>query len=269
MEAINMLLNKTSGDLSQQLVSAFFIPIVLRMANEEHEGCRQLAGALLGRIFQKTDPSKRKMLLEPLEAWVQQTESPPLTKVGMQAFGILFETVQEGLDAQVKLVSEAVQNALQSPASDDGDLPGEALKLLSKLVESRPSKMLTQKLAPIWSEVRALLRHPFPSIQRTATSLLGSFFDSCKSGKVQELPLASTYGLQFDQDAVREVLKASVRILKHAFAPAELHEEVIPILLFLGQCLAANGLTIELKSQSRCRLALFKLRSRRLRCPRR
>ena len=249
MEAVNMLLNKISGHVGQQLVSAFFVPIVLRMANEDHEGCRALAGALLGRIFQNAEPSTRKQLLQPLESWVEQTENPPLTKLGMQAFAILFETVEEGLDAQVKLVCEAVENALKSPASEEGDLPGEALKLLSKLCESRPNKVLTQKLAPTWSEVRGLLRHQFPSIQQTAVSLIGTFFGSCKPEKLHEVPLASTYGLGWDGDALREVLKASVRIIKHAAAPTELHQQTVPVLLFLGRCLEANKFTMEIKSK--------------------
>ncbi len=249
LEAINMLLNKISGVVGQQLVSAFFVPVVLRLANDDHEGCSQLAGALLGRIFQKAEVSTRRELLQPLESWVEQTENPPLTKLGMQAFGILFESVQEGLDAQVQLVCEAIEIALKSPASEDGDLPGEALKLLAKLAGFRPGKVLTQKLTPIWFEVRSLLRHPFYSIQHTAASLVWTFCESCQAEKTSELPLLSVYGLRWDDDACRDVMKASVRIVKHALAPAELHEQIVSILVFFGRCIEANGLTVEIKSR--------------------
>ena len=247
LEAINMLLNMVSGDVGQQVVSAFFVPIVLRMANDDNEGCRELASALLGRVFQKAEGSTRRELLQPLEAWVEQTENPPLTKLGMQAFGVLFESVQEGLDPQVKLVCEAIETALQSPASEDGDLPGEALKLLFKLAESRPSKVLNQNIAQTWAEVRSLLRHPFASIQHTATALVWIFCASCKPERMAELPLTSSYGLRWDADACGDVLKACVRILKHAAAPAELHQQVVAILVFFGRCIEADRLTVEIK----------------------
>ncbi|KAI9877852.1 MAG: U3 snoRNP protein, partial [Watsoniomyces obsoletus] len=226
MEAINTLLNKTSGDLGQELVSTFFVPLVLRMANDDHEECSALARALLGRIFRKVESSKRKGLLQPLEAWIEQRENPPLTKLAMQAFGVLFEAVDDGLDAQVRLVCRCIEVALKSPASDEGDLPGEALKLLLRLTESRPDKTLTQKSASIWTEVRGLLQHPFASIQVTAASLTATFFQHCQPASMHELPLQCSHGLSWDEGAIRDVLKASARIVKGS-QEATVHQRAV------------------------------------------
>ena len=251
MEAINMLLGKTSGDTTQQLLSAFFIPIVLRMANDDHQGCRDLAGALLGQVFRKAASEKRKDLLEPLRSWVDQMENPSLIKIGMQAFVILFNTVSDGLDAEVKHIKQSISSTLQAVDTEDdgeGDLLHQTLQMMLKLAETRPASILSQGSESSWASAEQLLQYRNPKVQGDAASIIAAFFSSCKPSNISKLPLSNAHGLKLDEGAMRSLLKSTVRLMKNTEGNKELSGQAVSILAFLGRCVDINGLTIPIRA---------------------
>ncbi|RMZ81653.1 hypothetical protein DV737_g2420, partial [Chaetothyriales sp. CBS 132003] len=252
MEAINMLVNKTAGDVSQALIAAFFIPVVLRLANDDNQGCRDLAGALLGRLFKKVAPEKSKDLLEPLRSWVNQRENQALTKIGMQAFTILFDAVHDGLDTEVKNIKQSISATLAAcdiEGNDAGDLLHRTLELLLKLAETRPAAAFSQSSEEIFQSVRSLVRHGDARVQADAASIVAAFFRSCKPSSISKLPLISGHGLKLDETEMRDLLRAMVHLLKRTEAHRELSNEAVALLTILGRCVEANGLTMPVKGQ--------------------
>ncbi|ETN39286.1 uncharacterized protein HMPREF1541_05509 [Cyphellophora europaea CBS 101466] len=252
MEAMSMLLKKISGDSAQQLVAAFFVPVVLRLANDEHGECRELAGALLGQIFVKADQQRMKEMLGPLEGWLEQDENTSLIKLALQAFGILFRVTEKGNNDQVQLCRTRIGGLLLSAALEDDavDLQCAALDLLSILTEARPAAVLSTNAESIWASVRALLSHRGLRIRHKAAALVRSFLESCDSKAWSRIPLANAYGLRWDAASLQQPLRACVRILRLNQEDAKLNDEIVPIMVFLGRCSSINGLTIPLNSNA-------------------
>ncbi|RMZ90396.1 hypothetical protein DV736_g2370, partial [Chaetothyriales sp. CBS 134916] len=251
MEAINLLVNKTAGDVSQALIATFFIPVVLRLANDDNQGCRDFAGALLGQLFKKVAPEKSKDLLEPLRSWVNQTENQALAQIGMQAFAILFNTVHDGLDTEVKKIKQSISATLAAcdlKGNNAGDLLHSTLELLLKLGETRPAAAFSQNSEGIFQSVRSLVRHRDPRVQADATRIVATFFRSCKPSSISKLPLTSTHGLELNEAGMRDLLRAIVHLLKRTEGNKELSNEVVALLAIFGCCVEANGLTMPLSA---------------------
>ncbi|KIW63105.1 hypothetical protein PV04_09981 [Phialophora macrospora] len=250
MEAINTLVGKMKGENGQELISTFFIPLLLRIVNDENEGCRQLAGALLGRLFGLADRTRLNEVLQPLNTWAEQHENPALRKLSLQAYGILLDADVSLSKDELGRIRRSVSQTLNDSDStdkDDWELPFQALLLLQKLVESHPETALDRKQTPLWSSVWSALGHGNAWMQSTAANLCIQFFSHCVSEDRSKLPLACEYGLSMDSHAFLQVLKASVRVLRRTEGNEDLSSRIIQMLGFVGQCLDQNGLSMELK----------------------
>lgn len=246
MEAINTLLTKTSGETLQQLVATFFVPIVLRMANDDHEICRELAKALLSQLFLKADQSRITGMLEPLEGWLEQDNNDGLVQLGLQAFSVLFNVRTEGFEKELVLCRTRTGQILSRTADEGTETKLEALRLLTALVQTRPAAVLSSKADGIWKHVRELLFHP-SSARTTAAVLVRTFLESCKPEVISRLPLTSSYGLRWDAAAMQELLRACVKIVRSNQSDPEVNAEVLPTLTLLVQIAQSSKLTIPLK----------------------
>ncbi|EXJ93149.1 hypothetical protein A1O3_01706 [Capronia epimyces CBS 606.96] len=248
MEAINSLVVKVKGEAAQEFISTFFIPIVLRMANDENKGCRELAGVLLGQIFRLADRARLRDLLEPLRSWSEQEENPALRKISLQAYSILLGPGVALDQEEVAHIRDRLAKILQSPVTEDGDeweLLFHGLLLLAGLVETHPDVVLTPKQARLWSAVWKLLSHPNVWIQSTCASLIQDFFRHCGSADVAKLPLTCDHGLRVGKEDFLQILKANVRIVKRTQGKDNLSASAVQNLVFMCQCMDVNGLTME------------------------
>ena len=252
MEAINNLLTKTAGDTTLQLVSAFFIPIVLRMANDDHESCRDLASALLGQLFLKADQAHQSKLLEPLSSWARESGNRALSKLGMQAFNVLFTVAAESLQAEVTFLLEAIEEVVKEALSESYDeregTTLQALKLMTKLAEARPVLAMGTRSEGIWASIRQLLRARDNQLQKQAATLVSLFICSCKTYALGQLPLTNIHGLSWSADALRVTLKSSVRMLKSGNASPAPEDEALSLLFQLGRAVELNDISIPIKA---------------------
>ncbi|RMD39442.1 hypothetical protein DV735_g5684, partial [Chaetothyriales sp. CBS 134920] len=243
MEAINMLVSKTAGEVSQELIAAFFIPVVLRLANDDNQGCRDLAGALLGQLFTKVAPEKSKDLLEPLWSWINQTQNQALAQIGMQVFTILFDTVHDGLETEVKKIKQSISDTLDACDIDGNgddeaaDLLHRTLALLLKLADSRPAAVFSHGSGWMFESVRRLVGHRDARVQSEAASIVAAFLRSCKPASISKLPLTSGHGLKLDEAGMRDLLRATVHLLKRTEGNSELGDKAVSLLVIVGGCL--------------------------------
>lgn len=247
MEAINTLVAKVKGEPAQELISTFFIPILLRMANDENKACRELAGVLLGQLFRFADRSHLRDMLEPLRAWSEQEDNGELQKISLQAYSILLDTKAAIDREEISHIRDRLAKILQTPVTDDGDeweLLFQGLLLLVRLVDTHPDVVLTQKQARLWLSVWKLLSHPNIWVQSTCASLTQEFFVHCASDRAK-IPLTCDYGLRLGKEEFLEILKANVRIVKRTQGNDDLGALGVQNLVFMSQCMDANGLTME------------------------
>jgi U3 small nucleolar RNA-associated protein 20 len=253
MEAINSLLVKLKGNAADELISTLFIPVVLRMANDDNKNCRELAGALLGQIFLLADDQHLKEFLEPLKSWIDQSDNMELQKIGLQAYTVLLSAGRTVHSSELVHVRDDLVKTLRATANGDADMweiQFQALVLLSKLVELHPEIVLNQKQNKLWEPVWTSLGHSNAWIQTTAAGLTKEFFRDCMSTDVSRLPLTCAHGLQLRADDFLAALKLSVRILRRTQGNEELSGQIVQTLIFLGQCADVNGLTMEVVDKS-------------------
>ena len=253
MEAVHILLNKVGNSVTQELISKVFIPLVLIMANDDNSECRQMAGALIGRCYEKADKEQLKSLLGSLRGWVQQSENAVLRKTGLQTFKILFEVPDIKAEKEVPALLSAVYQIVKEVAHDELDESWEtlhhALQLFSKLIAAFRALTLTQQQSHLWSRIQELLTYPHPWIQSSAAGLIGAWFHdiAMANGKrsLGSTPLVGSHGLELTVDTQLDVLRLSLRVLKRNWSSKELSAQTVRNVVFLGRCFNANDLAFD------------------------
>ncbi len=253
MEAINILLTKTGESVAQELIAKVFIPLLLVVANDDNAECRQMAGALLKRCFERADREQLKSLVGSLRGWVQQPENHVLRKTGMQAFKILFEVpdvkAEKEVPALFSEIYQIVTEAVHSELGETWETLYHALQLLSKIHAAFPTLAMTHQQSPLWSSIRALLTYPHPWVQSNAAGLIGAWFHdlAITNGKssLGTLPMLGSLGLELTADAQLDVLRSSLRVLKRNWSSKELSVQMVRNLVFLGRCFNANDLDMD------------------------
>ena len=250
MEAMHLLVTKLGDQVVQDVLATFFLPLTLAMVNDESAECRELAGALLGEIFQRADSGNTQTILEMLRAWLGRVENTTLIVVALQAYRIWFEKGITNSEKEVLLARGNLLRIIRANAQNQADADWEtlyfALQLFAKLAQVFPGLMLSAECASLWASVYQCLWFPHAWIKLSAAKLMGILFgDLGKTNAEQgldELPLVGSYGIQFDDQAMLLVTRASLRTLSIPGVGEEIATQSVRNLVFLGRCLAVNGL---------------------------
>jgi len=248
MEAINTLVQKLKDDVSQELASSLFMPVLLRVANDENQTCRELAGVLLGQLFKTSGRDQLKEFLEPMQSWLQQRENIELQKISLQAYGILLTSGAEVAHGAMANLHDTLSKILVAMSKNDPqewETLFQALVVLSKLVESQASIAFSQKYSKTWSTIWRFLGHSNSWIQSTVASLLDAFFKDCEPKPISKIPLICSHGLKMGEEDILAVVKSSVRILKRVDGNAELSAQLIQNVLFLARAIDVGVISMK------------------------
>lgn len=253
LEAVHLLLSKTGQELAQDIVSTFFLPVVLAMANDDSPECREMAGALLSQFYSRADREQMKTMLTPLRSWLEQTDNKTLSSVGLQAMRIYFEAEETEKDKQARFVVGVLPDLIQPIVEDHENGNWEtlyfALQLFTKLCKTVPSLGLSQHCTTIWTNVRESLFFPHAWVKACASNLVGTWLsDVAKTHAAHgysTLPLAGSSGLALDKESMLQLIRASLRCLRTPGITEELALQNVRNLVFLGRCCAQNGLELQ------------------------
>ncbi|KAJ5987999.1 hypothetical protein N7481_003209 [Penicillium waksmanii] len=253
LEAVHLLLSKTGQELAQDIVSTFFLPVVLAMANDDSPECREMAGALLSQFYSRADREQMKTMLIPLRSWLEQTDNMALSSVGLQAMRIYFEAEETEKDKQARFVIGILPDLIQPIADDHENGNWEtlyfALQLFTKLCKTVPSLALSQDCSAIWTAIRESLFFPHTWVKSCAANLVGTWLsDLAKTHAAagySALPLNCTTGLVLDKEAMLQLIRASLRCLRTPGLNDDLALQNVRNIVFLGRCCAQNGLELQ------------------------
>ncbi|KAL9113609.1 MAG: hypothetical protein Q9227_002347 [Pyrenula ochraceoflavens] len=251
MEAINTLLSKCGGAVAEDIIDTFFIPLVLLMSNDETVNCREMAAALLGLFFQKSNEEKTKELLSPVRSWLQQSESPTMVAAGMQVCRIYLDTSTGNQKAEVSFIRSCVFETLKTRSSIEDDESWEplynALQVLLQLCHASLESVMNQKYAAEWTRIGLLLNHAHPWIQATAADLIGLFFHDLAKANAKKglgfLPLIGSGGLQLHEELVLSLTRSSLSTIRKNRLNKDLASQTVRNLVFLGRCFKENAMT--------------------------
>ncbi|KAI9668721.1 MAG: U3 snoRNP protein [Trizodia sp. TS-e1964] len=252
LEVIHLLVAKINDkELLQAILAKFFIPLVLVLANDEFQECREMAGTLIKELLSRSDSDHIKGFLSIMRGWISQEEKPLLTRLSLQCYEIYFEIYEIRGSAELDPILESLSNILQfSEAKNEGEEQWEvihfALQLFAKLCLLFPVKAYSAELTPIWLNIRTCLFHSHAWVQISASKLIGLYlaeiFKSNKAGGFESLPLRSSHGLLLEEDEMLHLLWRSVSALRLSDINESLAAQTAKNLVALGKILAASGI---------------------------
>ena len=252
LEAVHILLSKTGPELAQDIVSTFFLPVVLAMANDDSSECREMAGALLGQLYSRADKEQTRIMLNPLHSWLEQTDNMALCSIGLQAMRIYFEAEETEKEKEarfvVSILPDLMQPVLQDHENGNWEALYFALQLFTKLSKTVSTLALSPQCTSIWTAVQESLFFPHAWVKTCASNLVGSWLaDVAKTHAAtgySSIPLEGSSGLVLDKEAMIQLLRASLRCLRTPGVTEELAMQSVRNLVFLGRCCAQNGLEL-------------------------
>ena len=257
MEAVHLLLTKLGEDLVQQVVGAFFVPLVMVIVNDESSECREMAGALLRKSFERADGERTQSFLNLLRSWLGQFDESLLTRVALQVYCFYLDThgakgEKEVLPLQARLI-QIFKSNLKAPLKADWELLYFALQTFAKMCQYYPTSAFTANTAPLWASVRQCLFFPHAWVKLSAAELLGSYFaDFARNNAGSEtlsLPLEGSGGLRLSEEEMAEVARASLGLLRVPGVSEELASQSVRNLVFLGKIMAQTSMLWPQKDQ--------------------
>jgi U3 small nucleolar RNA-associated protein 20 len=255
MEAVHRLLNKTGGDLGQDIISTFFLPVVLVMANDETSECRQLAGLLLSEFFARADRERLQVMLKPLHVWLEQTENKQLANTGLQAMRIFFEAEGVEKEKESHFIADALPPLVNPIVGDTESEHWETLyfswQLFLKICKAVPSVAFSKESRGLWSSVQESLFYPHAWVKTCAANLIGLWLaDLAKTNAAEgysNIPLAGAHGLELDKEGMIKLTRGSLRSIKTPRVSEELAMQSVRNVVFLTRCCAVNGVELSPK----------------------
>lgn len=246
LELVHLLLHKTHGDLFQDMSSMLFVPLIMMMANDDTAECREMAGALVSKVLEKADDTRRNEYLGMLRTWLDE-EQVLLRRVALQCW-VLYLGTQEAQAKDVALLLKHLEQMLPTEGRlipvEEWELLYYALQLFAKLSETATATM-SSSCKPLWTSVFRCLLYPHAWVKLMASSLVGTLMadvSKTQAGALHELPYKTSAGMQMNADELRTLCSSSFRVMRYSDVSEKLVSQTARNLTFLGRSFASNGI---------------------------
>ncbi|KAK6864102.1 hypothetical protein PG990_006461 [Apiospora arundinis] len=220
MEIIHLLLKKSADDFVQEVATNCFIPLVLRLANDDSEKCRLAAGELIKEIFRKADKERTSKFLALPRGWLEQEgDQKKLSVFGLaiQSFCLYFGAKEPTArdESDLMLVIKSMIEVLDDFSSgSDWELVNTVVQNVPVLMERFPSQVLSHE--ELWHAIAKPLTSEHPILKLSSIKLLNlyldDFYNQDNSAKKKDA-LVGSYGLQLDKSTVEALTVLAVGLL--------------------------------------------------------
>ncbi|KAF2147346.1 uncharacterized protein K452DRAFT_261793 [Aplosporella prunicola CBS 121167] len=249
MEALHLLLNKVGDELVQDIADNVFAPLVLRLVNDDDKDCREMAGALLKKVFERADAERTKKFVSIMKTWFEQEEQTLKRRLAIQCWTLYFEQTEgktKDVNYVLRQLPAIMEEARERQEEGDWELLYYSLQAFAKLCKLTPDKTFAAGAQPVWTIIRESLTFPHGWVKLSAARLIGLYFSDFASHNASEgyakLPLVGSGGLGLTGEDMLDLTSASLRILRVPGVSEELATQAVRNLVFLGRCFAANEL---------------------------
>lgn len=257
MEVVHLLFTKLGDDLVQEVMGSFFVPLVMVIVNDESSECREMAGALLKKTFERADGERTQSFLNLLRSWLAQTDETLLIRVALQLYCLYLDTNGPKGEKEIPLLqarlTQIIKSNLKVPLEADWELLYFASQSFAKICHLFSASTLAASTAPLWASVRQCLFFPHAWVKLSAARLLGTYFaDFARTNVGNEalsLPLRGSGGLWLSEQEIREVTRASLGLLRVPGVSEELANQSVRNLAFLAKIMAQTSMLWSQKLQ--------------------
>ncbi|KAI5797940.1 armadillo-type protein [Peziza echinospora] len=255
LETINLLLMKIGDNLIQDVLSTFFVPVVMVLVNDDSPECREMAGALIKKMMERADNERITTFMNLARQWLSQDDQKLLLRLGLQLYGLYFEVFEARGQKEVAFASERLYHFLKNAQYDrdddeeptDWELVYFSLQLWAKFSQFFPDAVFSQGQILMWESIQSCLSYPHAWIRLSSARLMGLFFAEFATAPLETLPLENKRGMKFDGETMIEIARRCSAQLNSLELTEELALQVIKNLLFLGRCFHASGLLLSEK----------------------
>ncbi|KAF2152689.1 hypothetical protein K461DRAFT_313332 [Myriangium duriaei CBS 260.36] len=249
LELLHLLLQKTKGEITQNVSSMTFVPLVMMLANDDSPDCREMAGALIKQILEKAEDENRKTYTSLLHQWIEQEDQALIRRLAMQIWKM--QTEVGGLSAKetdflVRHVETILPNGEDMIAQAEWEPLYYALQLFAEIAKVSPDVAFSTKRNSLWNGVYRGLTFPHTWVKLSASRLIGLLFgDVGKTHKdigMDQIPLHASNGLQLADTDLRRLCSSFLRVLRHQGSSEQLLAQTCRNIVFLGRVFGASGL---------------------------
>jgi U3 small nucleolar RNA-associated protein 20 len=253
MELLNQLLPKLPDEIVEQLSLTLFVALVPVQSSDSESSCRQMAGILIGKLFERVDSKQMDTFLSLLEKWASKKDNSTIRTAAFQCWRIALQK-----NARSDNVLATVQNNVSDLLSDsrvetfDGNdhLTLSALDALDALVDISPESAFAERARTMWESLYATLNSGSADTGEAVAKLVEESFShlassSSRSGLgLSTVPLRGSYGMALDSHEMRQICQSSFEVLlsEGQELTEGLASQTVRNLVFLGRCFAANGM---------------------------
>nr|OQO32135.1 hypothetical protein B0A51_00978 [Rachicladosporium sp. CCFEE 5018] len=252
MEVLHGLLAKLGDEALQPLLVTLFVGLVTRVSGDVDAACRDMAGALIGKIFDKADEEKMEVLVGMLRKWTGADKKLSLRRAAILCWTILAKSgkaTAKQTDSLLDTVAIIAADEIGNDSAAKVQLLLAGLQLLSILSDQSPAIALAAKRADLWASVQQHLNTNNVDVQLMAVQLQSTVFNDAASttsktqGDLSTMPLRASGGYELGQEELRTACALNFRILRDsAIGSTELIAQAVRNVAFLGRLFAANNM---------------------------
>ncbi|KAK4539320.1 hypothetical protein LTR36_000782 [Oleoguttula mirabilis] len=248
MELLHQLLIKLSDEVLPQLAFTFFVALVPVQISDADPACRQMAGVLIAKLFERADAVQLKSFLSLLDKWLDNDTKPMIQVASLQCWATYMRTRPVPKKQQHEVRDRIARLLTSEDAVVGAQLLQALLDTFTVMVEAAADTAYAAPSAAIWANVHLCLVAASADVQETAAKLIGAYFShlassTSKAGEgLTAMPLRGSGGLELDADGMRTVCRTSLRALRTTShtTTESLTAQTVRNLAFLGRCFAAN-----------------------------
>ena len=215
LELVHGVINKLPLPLLEEYTQLFFLPLVLQLANDESNQCREKVGEIIKLHFSRLSTSVLQSLYDYAERWAKDTGGGQLQRIAIQLYGLFVESRLDFMKRGKKMDSLVIyaKEVLNSAIGDidhtsvleagDWEIIYFCLHAIEKVGEA--SKSLLWNEPDLWKSTIACLAHAHPWVQLISSRIIHTHFSSCtgnqfekSSNKSAASSLAKEAGLLFE-----------------------------------------------------------------------
>lgn len=253
MELLHQLLLKVQDDVLEQLAFTLFVALVPVQVSDTDSDCRQMAGILTAKLFERANTEQHITYVNLLEKWLRLKGNPAIQAAALQCWQVCLRTKPpaakrlEGLRNEIETLLDALYN---EDAGSEDQVANNALQTFEVLLDVAPAVAFAKRSASIWEKLRSALRLSTSETKIIAARLLERLFSDVASTSTKlpsglsAVPLRGSQGFELGAADLRQLCAANIRVLLSPYDETEgvLTAQTARNLAFLGRCFAANGM---------------------------
>ncbi|TKA83685.1 hypothetical protein B0A55_00310 [Friedmanniomyces simplex] len=250
MELVHQLLIKLSDEVLAPLAFTFFVSLVPVQIGDADSACRQMAGILIAKLFERTEAEQLKSFMALIEKWLANDKKPMIQIAALQCWQTYLKTGDVPGSQRDKLRDKVAGFFADEDVLVGPQLLQALLDTFSVMVGVASETAFAGDSATIWESVRQCLTSTNVDVQSSAASLMGAYFSHLASSSAQDgkglaaLPIVGSGGLKLDATGMRHTCLTCLQSLMASSRQTNesLTAQTVRNLAFLGRCFAANGM---------------------------